>query len=542
MTTVFRAKKIYTMNAAMPEATHVAIDGDRIVAVGGPDDVVQYSKTVDERFGNNILMPGFVEAHSHATEGTFWRHTYCGFFDRMDPDGRVWSGVTSIQGILDRLSAARSGREEYLTGWGMDPIYFENTKLHRSDLDRISADIPVGVVHASCHILNVNSKALERAGLLRLGIVHPGIALDSEGFPSGELKGPEAIALVGPLLGFDNDLLGCDAQGLRQFARLCVRKGVTTASDFANPLPDVLVDEMLEATSAHDFPIRLVSLLRSRELHGEALVQRALALKARSTDRLRLGIIKLVADGSIQGFTARLRSGTYFNGAPNGLWYITKENLLGAYTHALRHGVQIHTHTNGDQATELVVACMDEALRQHSAADHRFVIQHCQLADRALLREMKRLGMCGNFFANHVYYWGDQHAAFTVGPDRAATMNPCGSALEEGLPTAIHSDAPITPLDPLFTAWCATNRMTASGRILGQQERISVGHALYAITMGAAYTLKLEKEIGSIEVGKRADIAVLNQDPSEIPARDLHAVSVWGTMQSGRIFQADHRP
>lgn len=539
MISVYSAKKIYTMNPDQPEATHFAVDKNRIVAVGEYSDVSSFSRQVDERFAEKILMPGFVEAHSHATEGTFWRHTYCGFFDRIDPDGRVWSGLKSVEEILTRLSQQGPKEQRFLTGWGIDPIYFGNTKISRSDLDRVSSKIPTGLVHASCHILNVNSKALELAGLLRRGIVHPGISLDSDGFPSGELKGPEAISLVGVLLGFNNDLLGCDAPGLDQFARLCVRKGVTTASDFANPLQDDVVQEMLEKTGEPEFPIRLVSLLRSRELQGEAMIQRALSLKARSTDRLRLGAVKLVADGSIQGFTARLRSGSYFDGSPNGLWYTSKENILDAYCQGLRYGVQIHTHTNGDQATELAVSCMNEALGQHPKSDHRFVIQHCQLADHELLREMKRLRMCANFFANHIYYWGDQHAAYTLGPDRAAKMNPCASALSQGLPMSIHSDAPITPLDPLFTAWCATNRLTASGRLLGEGERITVAQALYAITMGAAYTLKLDHELGSVEVGKKADIAVLNQDPMQIPGADLRKISIWGTMQSGRIFQVD---
>lgn len=538
MTQVFKAKTIYTMEPERPTATHVAVHEGRIVAVGDADSVAHVSGVVDDRFADKILLPGFVEAHSHATEGTFWRHTYCGFFDRMDPDGRVWTGLASVAGIVDRLRAAMDGGADFLTGWGIDPIYFQNTKISRHDLDQVSREIPVGLVHASCHILNVNSQALARAGLMRSGIVHPGIALADDGLPTGELRGPEAIALVGPLLGFDNDLLGCDADGLRKFARLCVRKGVTTASDFANPLPDALVQVMLETSADDAFPIRLVSLLRSRELHGEALIARAKKLESLSTDRLRLGRVKLVADGSIQGFTARLRAGTYFNGAPNGLWYISKAHLLDAYVHALKQDIQVHTHTNGDQATELVVTCMEEALRQVPRDDHRFVIQHCQLADDGLLAQMKRVGMGGNFFANHVYYWGDQHAAYTVGPERAAKMNPCASALRHGLPIAIHSDAPITPLDPLFTAWCATHRETASGVVLGGDERITVAQALYAITMGAAHTLRLDHEIGSIVPGKKADFAVLDQDPVTGPAASLREVSVWGTVQAGRVFQA----
>jgi hypothetical protein len=152
---------------------------------------------------------------------------------------------------------------------------------------------------------------------------------------------------------------------------------------------------------------------------------------------------------------------------------------------------------------------------------------------------MRALGMCVNLFPNHHFYWGDQHYALTVGPERAERMNACATALANGVPMAIHSDAPVTPLGPLFTAWCAVVRQTASGRILGAEERISVADALRTITLGAAYTLGLDGEVGSIEVGKAADFAVLEDDPTEIGAEKLKDVRIWGTVQGGRIFSAE---
>ena len=139
---------------------------------------------------------------------------------------------------------------------------------------------------------------------------------------------------------------------------------------------------------------------------------------------------------------------------------------------------------------------------------------------------------------NHHYYWGDQHYAKTVGPERAQRMNACTTALREGVPLAIHSDAPVTPLGPLFTAWCAVNRQTPSGRILGAHERIGAADALRKITLGAAYTLKLDNEIGSIECGKRADFAVLEDDPTETSDADLKDLGIWGVAFGGRIIPA----
>jgi predicted amidohydrolase YtcJ len=220
------------------------------------------------------------------------------------------------------------------------------------------------------------------------------------------------------------------------------------------------------------------------------------------------------------------------------LWYVAPEELREVYARALAAGVQIHTHTNGDQATDLALDALEDALRQQAWHDHRFTLQHCQLADAAQFRRMKALGMCVNLFSNHHFYWGDQHYAITVGPERAERMNACATALAAGVPFAIHSDAPVTPLGPLFTAWCAVNRRTASGRVLGAAERIGVADALRAITLGAAWTLRLDGEIGSIECGKRADFAVLEDDPETIGAENLKDVRIWGTVLGGRVQEA----
>ncbi|MCR9125622.1 MAG: amidohydrolase [Rhodobacteraceae bacterium] len=541
-TTIYRAARILTMNPMCPEATHVAVRDGRILGVGPLADLATWGDyELDERFADKVLMPGLVEGHAHAMEGTLWRHTYCGYFDRIDPDGRVWEGLKSIDAVLDRLARAEAALEDPdapLPGWQLDPIYFDNRRVTRADLDKVSATRPIGVQHASGHILNVNSRALELAGLLRTGINHPGIPLGEDGLPTGELKGPEAMTPVAMHVGFDRDMLACDARGLRDFAKLCVRAGVTTVTDLAARLNDDAVEMMLRVTGEPDYPACVVPLRFFLGLTAADLIAHAADLKARSTERLRMGRIKVVADGSIQGFSARLRWPGYHNGAPNGLWYIAPQHLSEIYHLALENDLMVHTHTNGDEATDLVLDMMETALRAHPHPDHRFTVQHCQLADTAQFNRMGKLGMCVNLFANHHFYWGDEHYRLTVGPERAERMNACRTALAQNVPMAIHSDAPITPLGPLFTAWCAVNRITASGRVQGQTERISVDEALYAITMGAAYTLKMDHEIGSIETGKRADFAVLETDPTKVAPMALKDVPVWGTVQGGRIFPA----
>lgn len=540
--TVYPAARIVTMNPARPHATHVAVREGRILGAGTLEELAGWGDyRLDGRFADKVLMPGLVEGHSHVMEGSLWAYVYCGFFDRMDPEGRVWAGLKSIDAVVERLAGAAGAMEDPaapLAGWSLDAIYYGGRRVNRHDLDRVSEERAVGVLNASGHILNVNTKALELAGLLRTGVNHPGIPLGADGLPTGEMKGPDAMAPLGVHTGFDRDLLACDEPGLRRFAKLCVRTGVTTAADLANLLPEEAVEMMLRVTGEPDYPARIVSLRRFYGLTPEELIDRALELRGRSRDRLRLGIIKVVADGSIQGFSARLRWPGYYNGAPEGLWYVPPEHLLEIYERALAAGLRVHTHTNGDEATDLALDCMEAALRKHPAPDHRFTLQHCQLADAAQFRRIRALGMCVNLFPNHHFYWGDQHYAVTVGPERAERMNACATALREGVPLAIHSDAPVTPLGPLFTAWCAVNRRTASGRTLGEHERIGVADALRTITLGAAYTLGLDGEVGSIETGKRADFAVLEDDPETVGGERLKDVRVWGTVQGGRIFRA----
>jgi predicted amidohydrolase YtcJ len=541
MITIYQARKIITMNPSRPVATHVAVRDGLIIGAGSLAELAGWGEhRIDRSFAEKVLMPGLVEGHSHVAEGAMWRFVYCGYFDRTDPDGKVWRGARSIDEVIARLMQADTSSDAAapLTGWALDPIYFDNRRMTRKDLDRVSTTRPIGIMHANGHIMNVNSKALELAGMLRKGVNHPGIPLDAEGFPAGEMKGPEAMTPLGPHVGLDRGLLAADEPGLRAFAKLCVRAGVTTAADLANLLPDPAVDMMLRVTSEQNFPARIVPLRIAREISPAELVDRVVQLGKRATDRLRLGKIKIVVDGSIQGFSARLRAPGYFNGAPNGLWYIAPEQLREILERSLAAGVQVHCHTNGDEATELVLDMLELSLRKHPSQDHRFTLQHCQLANAAQFRRMRVLGMCVNLFPNHHLYWGDQHYALTVGPERAERMNACATALGLGVPMAIHSDAPVTPLGPLFTAWCAVNRKTASGRTLGTEERISVADALRTITLGAAYTLGLDGEIGSIECGKRADFAVLEDDPTEIGGDRLKDVRIWGTVQGGRLFPA----
>ena len=332
-----------------------------------------------------------------------------------------------------------------------------------------------------------------------------------------------------------------DDAGMAGFAAIARNQGVTTATDLVNRLSESDCDTLERACASEDFSVRLLPAFQA--FHGTHGAQEGSAhvraLMARNTDRLRYGLVKMMLDGSIQGFSARLRWPGYFNGASNGIWVTEPSQFERDFEVYHNAGLTIHTHTNGDEASEVAIDAIERVLARHPRPNHRHTLQHGQLIDAALFRRMAGAGLSVNLFANHLWYWGDQHAELTVGPDRAARMNACASALRAGVPMAIHSDAPVTPLGPLFTAWCAVNRVTPSGRVLGESERISVEQALHAITLGAAWTLGLDQETGSIECGKRADFCVLEEDPLSVDPIKLKDIKVWGTVLSGKPFAAN---
>ena len=343
---------------------------------------------------------------------------------------------------------------------------------------------------------------------------------------------------VQKLLGKSMTLAAAEqAEAVWKFGRVAQLAGVTTATDLVSDLTQAGLETLHQVTADPHYPMRVVpAFAPQRNPDGGAA--RVLQAIGDQTDKLRFGPVKFIVDGSIQGFTARLREPGYVGGQPNGLWLIPPSQLQELFTPFHTAGLQLHIHTNGDEATEVVLDVIEKMLAAHPRDDHRHTLQHCQLADRAQLERAAKLGMCINFFSNHLYYWGDAHASQTVGPEWAARMNPAETARQLGITFSLHSDAPITPLNPLFTAWCAAHRASASGAILGENERLSVPDALHAVTLGAARTLKLEHMIGSIEQGKLADFAVLEDDPSSVPAERLKDVQVWGTVLGGRVFAA----
>ena len=469
--TVFVARRIITMNPAQPFATHVAVRDGRILAVGGAPEVGDLGPAeIEDRFAAKTVMPGFVEGHSHLHEGAAWRDPYLGFFDRRAPDGTIASGLKSIEAVAERLRTASTGSNGAITAWGFDPIYFRGRRMNVADLDAVSQDRPVVITHASGHIMNVNTVALRQAGLSKETDLD-GLVRDDSGALTGELRGPEVMGHIRRTVTPDAFARRLDADAMRRFGQIARLAGVTTATDLVSDMSEATVATYREAASSPDFPLRLAPALAARFYSVPDGIARLQELRTQSTDTLHFGHRKAGGRRVHPGFHRTAALARLPQRCANGLWYIAPEELGGSSRLSSRGGVSC---TSTPMATRRAKSPRKCSKARRPRIRGRTIGIRCSTArwpDAALFHRMKALGVCVNLFANHIYYWGDAHVALTMGPYRAMRMDASGTALRLGMPFAIHSDAPVTPLGPLFTAWCAAKRLTAAGRVLGEGER-----------------------------------------------------------------------
>ncbi len=546
-TTIFTARRIVTLQRGTPTATAVAVRDGRILAVGSLEECRSWGPAVvDDRFAGRVLIPGFVEAHGHTMDALVGAIPYVGRFPFPLPDGSVAPAVDSYDALVARLRAvdAELPAGETLVAFGFDPIHFPHeARLDRHRLDQVSTARPIYVGHASGHLATVNSALLAAEGITR-DIATPGVAREADGVPNGELQEPAAMGLARTARRLLTRLVQDPGQ-LRVHARLCRNAGVTTATELAGMMlmnPDTLA-AWRAVTDDEGFPVRMVVYnlagLPGTALDPDAVADAAVRLRADATDKLRNGGVKLLLDGSIQGWTAMLQWPGYYTGTDHGQLLIAPEQVQSLVRALHRRRVNIHAHCNGNLATGVFLDAVEDALCEYAWLDHRHTVQHSQTSTPAQYRRMGRLGLCANIFTNHIWHWGDAHAERTLGPDRARAMWACRTALDAGVPLSFHTDSGVTPIGHLSTMWCAVNRTTPSGRVLGPDEALTPAEALHAATLGAAYQLHLDHEIGSIETGKRADFAVLDQSPLEVDPIAIRDIPVWGTVVGGVPFEAE---
>jgi predicted amidohydrolase YtcJ len=545
--TIYEARQVLTMNPANPEGTHVAVRDGMVLGVGSLEELAMWGEyDLDDQFRDHVICPGFVEAHAHVMEGASGLMPYIGYFDRRLPDGSIAKGIRSYGELIDALKAidqSLSDPDEVLIARGFDPIYYEGEpRLTRDHLDTVSTTRPVFLYHASGHLATVNSAMLARDGV-NDNIQVEGLGRAADGRLDGELREPPAMALCAT--GYRAVMRSNQTEeALRAFGQAACNEGITTVTDLAGSV--ILSPKSLamwqRVVNAGDFPARIamynIAAMPGSSADFSEAAQRFVELRREESEKLRFPGVKFILDGSIQGWSALLKEPGYMTGKDHGQLLTVPEQLRGWLEPFHRAGLNVHLHCNGNKTQDLAIDTIESILRDDPWLDHRHTITHAQLTTQAQLRRMARLGICANFFANHLWYWGDQHFEQTVGPERARGLEPCASALREGVSFSLHSDAGVTPLGHLHTMWCAVNRLTPKGRILGEAERISPADALRAVTIDAAYQLHLDDQVGSLEAGKRADFAILEASPLEVDPMEIRDIGIWGTVLGGVPYPA----
>lgn len=529
---VFTGDNIITMDGGTDGATGVAVRGNEIIAVGDRESVLGLtgSDTRIVKLGERALLPGFIDAHGHLT---FVARTL-DFVDLSSPPVGTARSIDDIVELLKaRLAEDPPAQGEWLIGFGYDEsLLAEQRHPTRDDLDRVSTEVPIALVHVSVHLAAANSPALSAAGLSAESENPAGGVIRrraSSNEPNGVLEETAAHSLVMPrIFSLDNDKL------VRQTRRTIDRYlgyGITTMQDGAATPSDV---EVLAAAAVTDpFVADVAAYVSVDRLSPDELGSFSDAPVYENG--FRVAGAKLFLDGSVQGKTAWL-SEAYKEGLPGspagyrGYPRVEPGEYSRLARTLLANRVPILVHANGDAAIDAMLDGIEQA---ESDADHRSVIIHSQVMRPDQIRRAAELGAVPSFFSAHPFFWGDWHRQI-LGEPRARNISPIRWAVDAGLNWTIHNDAPIVPPDVMRLVDITVNRRTRSGHVLGEHQKASVMEALYAVTQGAAWQYREEDRKGSISVGKQADLVILDADPRVIDPGALADIAVVETFARGK--------
>jgi predicted amidohydrolase YtcJ len=484
------------------------------------------------------LLPGFIDAHGHFPGVGL----YALYADLNSPP---IGDVRSVDDVVERLAAraAEKPAGEWIVGWSYDDtLLTEGRHPTRRDLDRASQQHPILVWHISAHLASANSLALARAGV-DAGTPDPEGGLvrrePGSGEPDGVLE-ENAIDLVaahvpqpGPLEAW---------RIVREATARYLRAGVTTAQNGYAEAGHMQALAWLAKLGL--LPLRLV--VWPGEDAARRLEEGSLELPEVDPSRFRVGARKLIADGSIQGYTGYLTRPYHvppgddpgYRGYPR----IPRGRLLEQVARHHAAGRQLAVHGNGDASIDDILDAFENAQRLAPRSDARHVIIHAQMTRDDQLDRMRELGVIPSFFSLHTYYWGDRHRDIFMGPVRAARMSPARSARDRGVRFTLHCDAPVVPMEPLRLVWSAVNRRSTSGAEIGRDQRITPLEALRAVTVDAAHQHFEEREKGSLEPGKLADLVVLSRSPLDDPEH-IDDIEVLETIVGGEtVYCAEASP
>ena len=548
---VFTAAKVRTMDIGRPEANAVAVADGRIVSVGTLSSMQPWLKriphTIDDSFSNRVLMPGFIDPHTHLrTSGTFGDLNYVGPVDI--PSSDAVSPLADRTDVLARLlelvnesQAGEDGRHMPIVCWGYDPA-MQNGHLDRELLDGISDVVPIWVCAYAPHIVYTNSPMLTLINVDEESNFH-GLGR----YPDGKLNGwfieSHAVSVAMRPVARLVYREGFGLRALKRMGEVARQAGVTTTADMGWGFEnfDGEWSDYRQSIDSGDLPLRTLlvpfepALRRKKGVDALAFLS---DMAAKSDDRLAVHGVKFINDGSYPSMTLKLGYPGYLDGEQGLTGETPWDDVFDRMLPYWNAGIPIHSHANGDATIDMTLDVLARLQATTPRFDHRFVIEHYCISTPAQARRLAALGGVASVNAYFVKYRAHLHADSGFGPDRSESTARLGSLVHAGAQFAIHSDynLVVTPLSPLKVAEIAVTRLGEDGEtVLAPGERISLERALRAITVDAAYVLGRDHEIGSIEVGKYADFTVLADDPFEMEAGKIGSIEVVDTVLGGEV-------
>ncbi|MFJ7566475.1 amidohydrolase [Herminiimonas sp. NPDC097707] len=538
---IYFGGSILTMAGDTPRyAEAVAIRNGKIINVGSKAAALQLrdERTRMVNLAGKTLLPGFIDAHGH---------TWMTGFQKLSanllppPDGRA-SDIPTLLSLLKEWQSKNPvaiDKVGWIIGFGYDDSQLaEKRHPTAADLDQVSTEIPIVIIHQSSHLASMNHKALELAGITSAspnpagGVIR---RLADGRTPDGVL---EEMAFFAPmfkvLASFDQNasekiaLAGADYYA--QFGFTTAQEG--RASKQITQTWHKLADEGKLKIDIAAYP----------DLQAESTFMSEAGTKKTYRNHFRIAGVKLSLDGSPQGKTAWL-SEPYVHvplGQPadyRGYPAIPKsDDLQSLVNQAFNNNWQVLAHTNGDAAADALINAVAKAEKRYGKGDRRTVMIHAQTVREDQLDRMKQLGIVPSFFSMHTYYWGDWHRDETLGKDRALRISPTQSALKRGMWFTEHHDAPVALPSSIMILHTTVNRTTRSGAVLGEDQRVSPYIALKSITDWASRQYFEEKSKGTISVGKLADLVILDKDPLKVDPATIRDIKVLETIKEGKTI------
>lgn len=544
-TIVFPARRIITMDPDHPTATAVAVADGRIVAVGSLEDLAR-SGSVDGRFADTVLCPGLIDQHLHPLLGAATLVTEVIAVEDWTLPHRTFPAARSPGEYLTRLAAAHralADPDEWLLSWGYHELW--HGPLDRSTLDAVSTTRPVVIWQRSCHEFFLNSAAIDALGLTSEQMAGHGAASEMLDFGAGHWwESGTNLLLPGlsPVLMSPQRL----AAGLRQMVGYLHANGVTAINEPGIMWAIEPWDLYQQILGSAETPFTSTFLVDARSQADagmapeDAVADAEAQVASASAGKVRLlpKQVKLFADGAIISQLMQMRE-PYLDDAGHpdlchhGEWMMQPDTFRQFARVYWEADWQLHIHVNGDAALDLVLDTVEECMARHPRTEHRTVIVHFANSAEEQIDRIEHLGCLVSANPYYPVGFADQYAAHGLGARRADEMVRAASVLRRGIPLSLHSDLPMGPAAPLQLASFAVNRRTLNGRVAGPDQRISVQDALRAITIEAAYSWRLEDELGSIIPGKAATFTVLAEDPYAVDPEKLSDIEILGTVYEG---------